>query len=273
MAVAMRRNNTPRGKVKKGGSPMTYPILEHDPAEPAFIEPACVVRPRDVPAHCVLCFFQDVIAKVAAEHEAVIAVENSWEDGPHPLYEIVHRGQRLAICHPGVGAPLAAGLLEELIGYGCRAFVACGGCGVLDRDIPLGGLVVVSAAVRDEGTSYHYIPPAREVEAQEAGVAALLSALRERNIPHRVGKTWTTDAPYRETPTDIARRRQEGCLVVDMEAAALIAVARYRRVTLGQILYGGDDLSGDEWDSRKWQSRAEIRENLFWLAADACLAL
>jgi purine-nucleoside phosphorylase len=92
-------------------------------------------------------------------------------------------------------------------------------------------------------------------------------------VPHGVGKTWTTDAPYRETPNKIATRKNEGCLTVEMEAASLIAVAQFRGVLLGQVLYGGDDLSGNEWDNRGWQSRRQVRENLFWLAAEACLKL
>jgi uridine phosphorylase len=71
----------------------------------------------------------------------------------------------------------------------------------------------------------------------------------------------------------VARRQGQGCLTVEMEAAALLAVAQYRGVLLGQVLYGGDDLSGEAWDNRGWQSRPQIREQLFWLAAEACLAL
>jgi uridine phosphorylase len=252
---------------------MTYPILEHDPTREAFIEPSSIIQPRDVPEHCVLCFFQDVIDKVVAEHGATMLAEHGWEDGPWPLYEITYKDQRLAFFNPGVGAAHAAGILEEVIAWGCRKFIACGGCGVLERDITLGGLVVVSAAVRDEGVSYHYLPPAREVVAHELGVRALVETLEGRGIPHRVGKVWTTDAPYRETPDIIARRREEGCLVVEMEAAGTMAVAAFRDVVFGQVLYGGDDLTGAEWDSRDWQSQVDVRERLFWLAADACLAL
>ena len=61
--------------------------------------------------------------------------------------------------------------------------------------------------------------------------------------------------------------------MVDMEAAGLMAVAQFREVILGQLLYGGDDLSGEMWENRGWQSRRDIRENLFWLAAEACLEL
>jgi nucleoside phosphorylase len=104
-------------------------------------------------------------------------------------------------------------------------------------------------------------------------VEALAALLAERGVPHRVGKTWTTSAPYRETLPKIERRRQEGCLTVEMEAAALMAVAQHRGVPFGQVLYAGDDLSGEAWDNRAWQTRADVREQLFWLAADAVLGL
>jgi len=252
---------------------MIYPILEHDATRKAFIEPSKVNEARDMPEQCVICFFSEVIDKVVAEQGARKLVENRWEDGPHPVYEIAYQGQRLAFFHPGIGAPLAANLLEEVIAFGCRKFMACGGCGVLEKDIEVGNLVVVSGAIRDEGLSYHYLPPGREVIANEAAIDALAKTLQKRGVLYRVGKTWTTDAPYRETANKIAKRKEEGCLTVEMESAGLMAVAQFREVILGQVLYGGDDLSGAEWDNRAWQSRDEIRESLFWLCAEACFAI
>ncbi len=79
--------------------------------------------------------------------------------------------------------------------------------------------------------------------------------------------------PHEVLLDSLAKRREEGCLTVEMESSALIAVAQFRNVVLGQALYGGDDLSGAEWDTREWRSRSEIRKNLFWLCADACLTL
>jgi uridine phosphorylase len=250
-----------------------YPILEFDPAPTALIEPTEVAHPRDISPNCVLCFFHEVIEKVAAEQNARLVVNADWEDGSHSFYEIEYLGKRLAFVHPGVGGPLAAGILEDAIGFGCRKFIVCGGCGVLQKDIEVGKLIVVEGAVRDEGLSYHYLPPAREVQAGPEGVAALEAVLQRRRLPYRRGKTWTTDAPYRETRAKIADRLAEGCLTVEMEAASLLAVAQFRQVSLGLVLYGGDDLSGAEWDNRSWQSRKDIRENLFWLAAEACLEL
>jgi uridine phosphorylase len=251
----------------------SYPILEHDYDSEAKIEPSRVIKPRDVPEHCVISFFGDVNKRIVVEMQAKVAVSNRWEDGPHPIYEIEHRGHRLAFFHPGVGAPIAAGLLEEAIAFGCRKFVVCGGCGVLEKELSAGRLIVVGAAIRDEGVSYHYLEPDREIPANSSVLTVLENHLNKRRIPFVTGKTWTTDAPYRETQSMVDKRRKEGCLTVEMEAASLMAVARFRKVSLGQILYAGDDLSGEGWDERGWQSRTEVRESLFWLAADACLEM
>ncbi len=251
----------------------SYPLLEHDYNTEAKLEPSRIIKPRDVPEHCVISFFREVNEKVASEKQAKVAVPNRWEDGEHPLYEIEHRGRRLAFFHPGVGAPLAAGLLEEAIAFGCRKFVVVGGAGVLVKGLTVGKLILVESAVRDEGLSYHYLQPGREIAAQPQALSSLRAALERRGLPFVSGKTWTTDAPYRETQAMIDARRAEGCLTVEMEAASLMAVAQFRKVLLGQILYAGDDLSGENWDKRGWQSRKEVRESLFWLAADACLEL
>lgn len=250
-----------------------YPILEFDPARRALIEPAQLIGPVDAPEHCVICFFQEVIAGLNHRGTLTTIFEDRWEDSVHPFYELEVDGQRLALFHPGVGAPMAAGMLEGAIALGCRKFIACGGAGVLDRGLAVGRLIVPRAAVRDEGTSYHYLPPGREVEASPAGVDAVERVLTAHGVDYLVSKTWTTDAPYRETRARIDLRRSEGCLTVEMEAAAFFSVARFRGVELAQILYAGDDLSAEEWDHRDWARQTPLRERLFWLAAEACLAL
>jgi uridine phosphorylase len=250
-----------------------YPILEFDPTPEAVIEPSRLVGPASVPEHCVGCFFTEVIAKLVEEGKARQVWADRSEQGIHPVYETELDGKRLAFYHPGVGAPMAAALLEPLIALGCRKFVACGGAGVLDKTVAAGHIIVPTSAVRDEGTSYHYLPPGREVSASPEAVTVIEQVLRRHGYPYLLAKTWTTDAFYRETEAKVQLRRSEGCLTVEMEAAALFAVAQFRGVTLAQILYGGDDVSGDEWDARRWHSRADVRERLFWLAAEACLLL
>jgi nucleoside phosphorylase len=250
-----------------------YPILEYDPSPDALIEPSRLLSPIDIPPHCVLCFFQEVIGALAERGLLRHVYLLGSEMGPNPVYVLEVDGRPLALAHPGVGAPLAAGFMDELIALGCRKFIACGGAGVLDRALVVGHVVAPTSAVRDEGVSYHYLPPSREVAPSPEAVAAIEATLAHHGVAYVTGKTWTTDGFYRETAARIARRRAEGCLTVEMEAAAFFAVGRFRGAVVGQLLYGGDDVSGDAWDSRGWQSRVSIRERLFWLAAEACLAL
>src|SRR5258708_14259034 len=153
--------------------PSAFPLLEYDPAREAKIEPSLLIQPRPISEHCVICFFKEVIEKIVNEKNAKIAGSTRWEDGPHPIYEIMYQDRRLAFFHPGVGAPLAAGLMEDAIAFGCRKFIVCGGCGVLQKDLALGQLIVVSSAVRDEGVSYHYLPAGRQGQAHPPWVAAL----------------------------------------------------------------------------------------------------
>ena len=252
---------------------MDYPILEFDETAKAIIEPSEILSPlAHMPEAGVLCFFREVIEQVCAEAE--IISELGSEIGKNQIYALkLEDGRRVAVVHPGVGAPLSAAFLDEMIALGCKKFIACGGAGVLNRDLVPEHVIVPAAAVRDEGTSYHYMPPSREVTADFGAVAAIEATLKDHHIPYVVGKTWTTDAIYRETPARIKRRREEGCLTVEMEAAAFFAVARFRGVSFGQILYAGDDVSGEKWDTRDWHTRDSVREKLFWLAVEAALKL
>jgi uridine phosphorylase len=250
-----------------------YPILEYDDDRSAIIEPTAIVQPIDIAEHCVLCFFHDVIAALDEAGRLKKIGEHYSEIGYHPVYEAEFDGKRFALMQPGVGAPLSGYLLDELIVLGCKKFIACGGAGVLDPEITVGHLIVPTSAIRDEGTSYHYLPPGREVAPSLEAVAAIERVLTAHKIPYLTGKTWTNDAIFRETPGKVELRRAEGCLVVEMEASAFFAIARFRGVTFGQILYGGDDVSGGEWDDRDWVAQTSIREKLLWLAAEACLQL
>src|SRR6185312_7131082 len=249
-----------------------YPILEFDVDRQAMIEPHKLLKPIDIPTRAVACFFQDVIQTLVKDHQAQIRYTLRSELGAHPVYEITHLGERVTVFHPGVGAPLAAGIFEEVIALGVRSCVACGGAGVLDAAIQVGEVIVPYAAIRDEGVSYHYLPPAREVAANPAVVATIQQILESKTIPYLLTKTWTTDAIYRETQARIQLRKEEGCKTVEMEAAAFFAIAQFRNVSFGQLLYGGDDLGSEEWAHRNWHKH-EVRECLFWLAVESCLAL
>jgi uridine phosphorylase len=250
-----------------------FPILEFDPAPRAVIEPSEQITPSDVPEHCVPCFFGDVVSELLESGRAREAACMKSEMGRHPILVMEVGGREVAVYQPGITAAFAAAMLDEVIAHGCRKFIACGAAGVLDREIDAGDIIVPVAAVRDEGASYHYAAPSREIEPDPRGVAAIEQVLRKHERPYTLGKTWTTDAFYRETPDKVVLRRSEGCITVEMEAAAFFAVARFRDVTFAQMLYGGDDVSGEEWDHREWHKRRTVREDLLSLAAEACLLL
>jgi uridine phosphorylase len=163
--------------------------------------------------------------------------------------------------------------MEEAIQMGGQHFIAVGGCGVLDADIDTGQVLVPSRAIRGEGTSYHYLPATAEIAMNYRAQLAIEMTLKKHEIPFHEVKTWTTDAFYRETPAKVALYREQGASIVEMEAAAFMAVAEFRNVEFGQIVYGGDLVHPDGWDKRAWHSKTDVREKLFWLAVEACLAL
>lgn len=251
-----------------------YPILEYDPTREAIIEPSKIIKPlAEAPEPCVLCFFNSVIDQFKERGLLREIYAFKSEMGKHPFYVFQQNDHQVGLLHPGIGAPLAAGILEEAIAIGCKYFIACGGAGVLDKDIAVGHVIVPNSAIRDEGTSYHYLAPGREVQPSARAVSAIEKVLTAHQIDYLLAKTWSTDAIYRETREKISRRKSEGCQTVEMEAAALFAVAKFRNVHLGQILYGGDDVSGAQWDTRDWLKKWPVREQLVWLAAEACRGL
>jgi uridine phosphorylase len=253
------------------------PLLEDDLDAAGVIQPGAGLLPLELeaaaPHAAVLCFFQEVLESLAAKGEARPIGRLLSEVGPNPLYVVSAGDAEVLVVHPGVGAPLAAGILEEVIALGCRGIVACGGAGALRDDLVLGHAVVVDEAVRDEGTSFHYLAPSRTVAADRHGVEILEALLEERGIPFLTGKSWTTDAFYREARPRIDRRVAEGCLTVEMEASAFMAVARFRDVRFAQLLYAGDSVAGATWEERGWNRAGTIRETVFRLALEAAVRL
>ena len=250
-----------------------YPILEFDSCRSAYIEPSYFIKPIDIAECCVISFFRDIIELKNNNGQLREVANIHSETLDIPIYETIYNGKRVALVLGFLGSAGSAGLLEELIAFGCKKFIVCGGAGVLQKDIAVGHLIIPTSAVRDEGVSYHYIEPSREIEANQHAIEVIERELTKDDIKHIKAKTWTTDAFYRETKEKVLLRISEGCVTVEMEAAAFFAVAKFRNVVLGQILYGGDDLSGEEWDRRMWNNRMDIRENLVDLSIKICLEL
>lgn len=161
----------------------------------------------------------------------------------------------------GVGAPVMAVLTEDFAALGATRFVALGMAGGLQPAMQTGDLVVCTRAIRDEGTSHHYLPPAKYVAASPPLTRRLCQSLDAGNVSYSTGTTWTTDAPYRETRREVEQFQSEGVKTVEMEAAALFAVAQYCGVEAAAAFAIGDTLDNSTWsldvDMRRTQRGLE----------------
>jgi uridine phosphorylase len=167
--------------------------------------------------------------------------------GPGRFFLANSTDGRVGICCMGIGAPAVSAQLEVLVALGVRRFLSLGTAGGLAADHVPGDVVVLTGAVRDEGTSYHYVEDGIDVAPDAALTNALENALTRAGISARTGSTWTTDAPYRQSTEEIADYRQRGVLTVEMEAAALFAVAQVRGVALASAVVV-DSVFGDPID-------------------------
>lgn len=244
-----------------------YPICEFDTSKNPIIQPANFLT-KSLPEKCVITFFRKELDQFVAENNLPVIGYLNSEIFDIPIYEYVYDSDRLCITMAFCGAPGAAVSIEELHAMGCEKFIVCGGAGALAKDSKVGEIIVSVSAVRDEGTSYHYLEPSSEIECHKETVEMVVSCMKQMGIPFTTGKTWTSDAIYRETPDMIALRRNEGCITVEMEAAAFFAVSQYYNIPLAQLLYAGDDVSGEVWDSRNWNMQKNIRYELLTTAIE-----
>jgi uridine phosphorylase len=160
--------------------------------------------------------------------------------------------------------------LEELAAFGIKKFVNLGTAGGLQQDLNAGDIVVCDRAIRDEGTSFHYLP-AEEYAVACPGLTENLCAVFERkNVQHRKGTSWTTDAPYRETIDQLRQYRADGVATVEMETSALFAVGAYRGVGVSAALVISDLLSEESWH-QKYHSAEKLEglKKIFEVALEA----
>lgn len=220
-------------------------------SEPALFSPADTTkRIDDFPKICVSTFSDNIIQKFMSLDKAVKIAELMTANGLLPVYKINYKNTEIAFYRSLVGAPACVSCFEEIVAMGARKFVLFGSCGVLDDEKVKNNIIIPVAAVRDEGTSYHYIAPSPEIEADAHSIQTLETVLTDCGCSYVKGKTWTSDAIYREILSAIQERRAEGCIAVEMECASMLAAARYRGIPFIQFLYGADNLSSDTWEIR-----------------------
>ncbi|MBS0649903.1 MAG: nucleoside phosphorylase [Verrucomicrobia bacterium] len=179
----------------------------------------------------------------------------------------------VAIGNFGVGAPVTALRMEDLISWGVKQFIAIGSAGAISPKLTIGDIVLCEKAVRDEGTSFHYMPPSKYIHAPQRMRLMLGKHLNKMQIAHRVGSTWTTDSFYRQTSLEVKHFQDEGILTVEMEAAAIFAVAHVHQVDLGAMFTISDLHTDQDWmphfeNEKKWEGMHNILKAALAAAAE-----
>lgn len=244
-----------------------FPILEFDTNPVAKLNPKAMIGDEKWPVDkLIITFFPDVINRLLEEK----AIEKSWYIGGENSFDIYRfvDAPQIWIVHGQVGCPACASNLDLFNAFGIKKVMFCGGGGVLDRNIKVGQLLLVDGAIRDEGFSYHYVEPSRVIYTDKSLTDRLAGLLEQKNVPYLRGLCWTTDAMFRETADKVELRRSEGAKIVEMEQAGCIAVSQFRGIEYGALIYGGDDVASEEWNSRGWGTRQGIRYNLVMLCKE-----
>ena len=243
------------------------PILEFDDNPQAVIMPNHEGLDLQLPKKCIYAFLEEEIDRYAQEVGAECVGEFVSATKTYPIYVMDYKGEKVCLAQAPVGSAPAAQFMDWLIGYGVEKIISTGTCGVL-ANIEENAFLVPVRALRDEGTSYHYASPSRYMDVHVEAISAIEQVLEQLCIPYEEVMTWSTDGFYRETAEKVAYRKEEGCAVVEMECAALAAVAQLRGVVWGELLFTADSLADlDNYDSRDWGAEA------FGKALELCLEI
>ncbi|KXT74020.1 Uridine phosphorylase [Streptococcus sp. DD10] len=226
-----------------------------------------IINPEDLhegvegfPEVAVSCFARTTFERMLAmfPHEEV--QRTSMANIEIPIYRLKIGDEEVAIFNSPVGASACIAILEDLIVFGMKKLVLFGTCGVLDEEIKESSIIIPISALRDEGTSFHYIAPSDEIDVNQGSIDDFTDFLKRAGISYTIGKVWTTDGIYRETIGKLRLRKQSGAICVDMECSAVAALATFRGFELCQFFYAADHLSEGNWDMRNLSNHADLDE-------------
>jgi len=212
------------------------PLLDHGASDPPVFLPQSLLEgarrqkglpPRRVPPGCLLDMDGELLEHLHSAGRA--APDPTWPCFHTKLYRWTAGGAEHGIVAGTVGAPFAVLIAEELFASGCEALVSISSAGLVAREVEPPFFVLIDRALRDEGTSHHYLPASRYSGADAALCDAVARGLARLGTPLLRGASWTTDAPFRETTALVESRRAEGIVCVEMESAALLAVGHVLR--------------------------------------------
>ena len=189
-----------------------------------------------------------------------------------PIYKFEYKGKEIGFYQTLLGGSASGGLLEEIIAKGGENVLFFGSCGSLDKEVTSGNLIIPTFAYRDEGTSYHYAPPSDYIEIKTAN--RLAEIFDEIGVQYYKTRTWTTDGFYRETKNNMEARKKDGCSVVEMECASVMAVGNFRKINVYQFLYTADCLDGNKWNAALLGKMPnDMRKSILRIALETAIRL
>jgi uridine phosphorylase len=242
------------------------PILEHKYYEiPSVFTPENLLREArrqkdlaigTVPAICILDPDGDLVDYLRATNCA--RRHPTWACYHTVLDTFLYQGIEFGVIGRAVGASFAVLVAEELFASGCELLLSITSAGqIISQDHPP-YVVLIEKALRDEGTSYHYLPPSTFSYLHPRLRKALDSAWDNTHVPLYIGASWTTDAPFRETEEMITACRKKGILTVEMEAAALYALAEVKQYKIICFAHVTNQMGQTEGDFEKGQAQGSL---------------
>lgn len=227
-------------------------MIKYDDSKQALFMPRSLNFENDV-SRCIL-IFDDIIWEdyvLNCSNAMVVPVKNTLGRVFNNYLLLKSDKEDILLVYPAFGASASAAELELLIASGVNKFLSFGTCGRLDDKIPKNAIIIPTSAIREEGTSYHYLPDSDEILQENKNISLIQRVMNEKDVHYSLGKIWTTDAVYRETENKVDMMIKKGCIGVDMELSALLSVAKFRGVNLASFLIGDDLVLGENSSSLK----------------------
>lgn len=215
---------------------------------------------------CVLFFPRDFTKLKSIYNKCKLIYQFKSASSVSPVY-LYDSKVLIALCP--LGGAASVNLMEELMYVGIKEFVGVGSCGAI-VPVNFDEFLVPTKAIRDEGSSYHYLPPSRYVETSPKLSKKLTQVLQTHSEKYKEAIVWTTDAIYRETPKRIEARIADGAIAVEMEVASLSAVAKAKGIEYASLLYYSDYNNGAFWNTRIYD-KYFLREKIVRYAIEALL--
>lgn len=244
------------------------PILNHNYKSPAVILPLEFVKyqlgfkklKKDFPEICILTSQKNIVKYFCKVFKAKLY--SNWGSNRSELYVFKIGKQQVGIVNLGLGSSQAVNIMEILVARGVKDFLSIGSVGSIGKELKIGDFLLVDKALRDEGTSYHYLKPSQFAYPSKEIYNSFKSYLDDNKFVYATGPVWTTDAFFRETKASVLAYQKQGILGVDMKTSALFALAKYYKVQICALFYISDSLANLKWEPHLYSQLAKKSQKI-----------